>query len=146
VTRLGTVASDLVTLVERASNEQRRSAAVAAAEFAVVRSGLDDRRVDDALAAVRDGNTGDTPERSAVEALAASLDAVQWDLQDRAADDESAEAERWIVFGRARAASAVYYASDPSPRDAALEALYEACAVVDDIGELRVVVEPILGR
>jgi hypothetical protein len=40
----------------------------------------------------------------------------------------------------------VYYASDPSPREAALEALYEASAVVDDIDELRVVVEPILGR
>jgi hypothetical protein len=145
MTRLETVAADLVALIERASDEQRRSAALAAAEFAVTRSGLDDQRVVDALQAARDGVAGDTPERSAVEALAASLDEVQWDLQDRAADAESAEVERWDVFGRARVASAVYYSSAAVPREAALESVYEASAVVDDVDELRAVVAPLLG-
>jgi hypothetical protein len=49
------------------------------------------------------------------------------------------------VFGRARVASAVYYSSAAVPREAALESVYEASAVVDDVDELRAVVAPLLG-
>ncbi len=143
--RLATVATDLVSLIDRASDEQRRTVAIAAGEFAMSHSGLNDQRLGDLLAVVRAGTTGDSPERSAVEALASSLDEAQWDLEDRAAaGEDSAEPERWVVFGRARAAMAVFFAASEPPRHAALESVYEASAVVDDLDELRAVVVPLL--
>jgi len=104
---------------------------LAAAEFAATRSGLDDQRIGDAVQSVRHGVFGDTPERSAVEALASSLDEVQWNLQDGPADDDDAETERWRVFGQARAAMAVFFAGGEDARDSALESVYEASAVAD---------------
>lgn len=142
--RLDTVARDLVELVGSAGDLERRRAAVAAAEFALERSGLRDQRADDGLQAVREGRVGDSPERSAVEALATALDERQWDLQDRVASGEAPSVEHLDAFGRARAASSVFYAAEADARTAALEAIYEASAVVDDVDDLRSVVVPLL--
>lgn len=143
-TRLSTVAPDLSGLVEIAGAAACRHAAVVAAVFAVHHSGLDDPRADEALLAIREGRFGDTPERAAVAALVSALDDRQWDLQDRIGAGESMINEHLVAFGRARAASAVFYAGETDPRLAAAEAIYEASAVVDDLKDLRPVVMPAL--
>jgi hypothetical protein len=141
--RLKTVAQDLAEMVERGDEACCRRAAVAVAEFAATHSGLDDPRAE-ALFAIRDGRLGDTPERAAVEAVAEALDDRQWDVQDRVGTGETTAEEHLLAFGRARAASAIFYAGDINPRVAASEAIYEASAVIDDLNELRAVVVPAL--
>ena len=142
--RLATVAQDLVVLIELASDRQRRSAAVTAAAFAVERAQLQDRRIDVALLAVQEGRLGATSERTAAEAAASELDEEQWDIQDLLDQGEADSDAQLHAFGKARAAMAVFYAADPDPQVAALEAIYEAGAVVDDLDELRSLVVPAL--
>jgi hypothetical protein len=61
---------------------------------------------------------------------------------DAVLGDEGVEHVDLEAFGRARAASAVFYSGEPDARLAALEALYEASAVVEDLNELRAAVVP----
>jgi hypothetical protein len=142
--RLSTVARDVVELVECASDKSRRTAAILAAEFAVDRAALDDPRVNEALEPLRNGRTTAIPERSAVEAFATALDDRQWDLQEKIASGDATPKQHLAAFVLARAAWAVYYAGDIDARIAALEAIYEASTVVDDLDELRSQVVPVL--
>lgn len=132
-TRLEAVAPGLARLVGKASPSQRRRAAVRAAVLALEASGLDDVRVRDLLAVVESGAVvGASPERAAVEALVAALDTAHWDRQDRRASGEDIGDGQLIAFSRARAAAACYFAAERDTRLAAVEALYEAGAAVED--------------
>jgi len=142
--RLETVDARLVALVEGASDDRRRRAALAAAEFAKVRTGLRDDSVDALLSAVGRGEVGDTEEHRAVVAVVESLDARQWELQDRVDAGDAAVEEHLRAFSVARAASAAAFAADGDARVAALEALYEAHAAVDDLDALLRAVTPAL--
>lgn len=142
--RLETVDPGLVALVEGAADDRRRGAALAAAEFARARSGLSNGRVETLLRLVGSGMVGDTAERRAVEAVVESLDERQWDLQDRVDAGDAAVADYLQAFAQARAASSAAFAADPDARVAALEALYEAHAAVDDLDGLRRAVIPTL--
>jgi len=141
---LDSVAPDIAKAIASADGTVCRRVAVRAAEFALDRSGLQDPRAVDGLNAIRDGRVGPTPERSAVEALAASLDERQLDIQDLVDAGAAMQAEYVAAFTRARAASAIFFAGELDSRNAALEAVYEASAVVDDVDELRAVVCPLL--
>lgn len=143
-TRLALVAADLAQQVEGAGLSRCRAAAIAAARFAVAHSGLEDKRASEALEAAVDGRFGDTPERTAIDELVATLDERQWDLQDRVEAGEASDEEQLVAFRRARAASAVSFAGESDARVAAAEALYEASFVVDDPGELWTTVGPLL--
>lgn len=136
-TRLGTVAPDLVRRVDEATESQQRHASIRAAEFAMERSGLDDQRVQALLDLVREGTVEDAVIRTQVEELAAALDEAQWDIQDRVDAGEATVEDHLKAFGRARAAAAVLSAADGDPRIAAMESMYEASAIVDDLDELR---------
>lgn len=131
-TRLEAVAPGLARLVGKASPSQRRHAAVRAAVLALEASGLDDVRVRDLLAVVESGVVGASPERAAVEALVAALDTAHWDRQDRRASGEDIGDGQPTAFSRARAAAACYFAAERDTRLAAVEAIYEAGAAVED--------------
>ena len=142
--RLNTVAPDLVELVDRADDKTLRRVAILAAEFAVRRASLEDPRADGALQAVREGRIGNVPERAAVEALAEALDDRQFRVRESIGSENPSSEEHLEAFGRARAASSVFHSGDADARIAALEALYEAGAVVDDLDDLRATVLPAL--
>jgi hypothetical protein len=142
--RLESVDPGPVALVEGADDDRRRRVALAAAEFARTRAGLNDDRVDELLRAVGRGKFGDTVERRAVEAMVEALDERQWDVQDRVDAGEASVADHLRAFAAARAAAATVFAADADARTAALEALYEANAAANDLNELRQSVDPIL--
>jgi hypothetical protein len=75
-----------------------------------------------------------------VEALATALDQQQWALEQAVTLGKSEQASYVAAFAKARAASSVGRAADEDSRVAALEAIYEASAVVDDPGDLWAVV------
>ena len=135
-TRLETVAPGLARLVGHASPSQRRRAALRAAELALDASGLDDDRVRNLLGAVERGVVGDCPERAAVRALVEALDEAYWDLQDQVASGEATPDRHLPAFSRARAAAACYFAAERDTRLAAVEAIYEAGAAVEDHDDL----------
>lgn len=130
--RLESVAPDLTQAVQAADAGARRAAAVRAAEIAVEMSGLENATVGEVLARLRGTDGVDVASRTALVSAVAYLDEAQWDLQDLVDEGKAAPAEHLVAFRRARAASAVAFASDPDPLVAALEGIYEASAAVED--------------
>lgn len=136
MSRLDTIAGEIAAKVRESSEVAARAAAVAAAEFAVERTGLNEQHVTLALEALRRGSLDSNGDlRTALEAVVTELDERYWELQDEDSPGPPAQ-DGLKYFGQARAASAVYFAGDADSRLAATEAIYEASAVVDDIGEL----------
>lgn len=131
--RLETVAPDIAESVKLANNVNAREAAMAAAGFAVERSGLKDVRVAEAMNAIRHGMYGLNSFRLAVENVASELDDRHWKLQE----NDGSATEQLEVFSQARAAATVYFSGDEDPKLAASEAIYEAAAALDDIDDLR---------
>lgn len=134
--RLESVAPELTRAVQAADADVRRAVAVNAAELAVEMSGLANVVVGEVLEQVHGTGGVDAGGRTAIDAVVADLDEAQWDLQDLVDDGKADPAEHLAAFRRARAASAVAFASDPDPLVAALEGLYEASAAVEDPGPL----------
>lgn len=90
-----------------------------------------------ALAALREGQVGDSHERNALKALVDALDERAWDIQDEVEAGRAAEQQYLDGFALARAASAVWFALDADPLTAALEATYEAQAARGDLEGAR---------
>jgi len=78
------------------------------------------------------------------EALAEALDDRQFRVRESIGSENPSSEEHLEAFGRARAASSVFHSGDADARIAALEALYEAGAVVDGLDDLRATVLPAL--
>jgi hypothetical protein len=142
--RLSTVSVDLVEQLRVQSPERLRRAAVDTAGLAVQQTQLVDPRLDAALAALHDGNFGDTDERSAMQQLTRELDVIAWEAQKTAEEHNSSMQAYHEAFVRARAAASVKCALDSDPLNAALEAIYEAQAAVADLTAIRTVVDTAL--
>jgi hypothetical protein len=138
--RLETVAPDLVETLEGASEPVLRSVAHRAALLAVERTDLDDPRLERARAALGQGRTGASQERVGLQTLVEELDQAQWDLQDAVDHGTATREQQLAAFSRARAASSLWFALDEDALVAAVEALYEANAAIDDIESLRMTV------
>jgi hypothetical protein len=138
--RLSTIAPDLVALLEQQQSEQLRRVAAKAANLAIERTDLSEPRLDDALAALREGRLGSTPERSAVHYLTDELDAIAWDAQEKMEAGIGSRQDYSTAFRRARAAASVGFALDANALTAALESVYEAQAAVADLDAMRVLV------
>jgi hypothetical protein len=136
--RLELVSKPLVALLAAASPNQCRRVARAVAEFAVIRSGLQDRLIREALVQLRTGLPDETM-KTEIAALVESLDERYFDLQEAGRDPLAA-------FGRARAANAVLFAVDPDPFVAAAEAVYEASVATDDLPQLEQLVRTAVGQ
>jgi len=108
-----------------------RSVAAVAARIAVDHTGLSDPRLIGALAALHAGEPASSEDREAVATVIGEFDEVYWSLahkRDAATPASNAEHES---FARARAANALWYALDPDPHTAALEAVYESLTALD---------------
>lgn len=133
VSRLSTIAPDLVESLEGQRPARLRRVAAGVASLAVERTRLSDRRLDAALGALREGRRGATSERTGVECLTHELDEIAWDAQEKAEPHESCV----FAFRRARAAAAVGFALEADALAAALGAVYEAQAAVRDLNAVR---------
>jgi hypothetical protein len=138
--RLSTIAPDLVTLLEQQQSEQLRKVAARAANLAIERTHLRELRIDYALAALREGRLGSTPERSAIQYLTDELDEIAWDAQERMEAGIGSRQDYSTAFRRARAAASVGFALDSNALTAALESVYEAHAAVADLDAVRAIV------
>lgn len=114
-----------------ASDQTRRDVARAVAAAAVERTGLADDRITRAVEALRDGRTGEGPEREALAALVDELDTAAFDAQDRLDAGTGTDTDYADAFGKARAATALLAAFDTDPATAAADAVYEAYHAVD---------------
>lgn len=139
--RLSTVAVDLVELLQAQQPVRLRKTAAEVAQLAVQRTQLIDLKIDSALAAMHDGNFGDSDAHSAVEQLTKELDVIAWELQKVAEENGSSMQPYYAAFARARAAASVKCALYSDPLSAALEAVYEAQAAVIDLDAIRVSID-----
>jgi hypothetical protein len=133
VSRLSTIAPDLVTSLEGQQPEGLRRVALVVAVLAVRRTRLSDLRLEAALTALREGRVGETRERTGVECLVQELDEIAWDVREKADAGDGSRESYVFAFRRARAAAAVGFALEADALDAALEAIYEAQAAVKDL-------------
>ena len=131
--------------LDRASSEQQRAAALAAARMATMRAGLADLRIEAANQAVGTDRFGNSPERDAIEALLEELDNAAWILQE-AAGGGASNPVYLLAFRKARAAGALWSAMDEDPLRAAIEAIYEAHHAIADADALRLLVDKELSR
>jgi hypothetical protein len=123
------MAPELDAALRAAPVERRASAGWRAARWAVERTGLREQAVDAALAgrALHD-----------LVALVDELDCQYLELQEASKSDPD-EATVWlIVFSKARAASAVNFATRGEP----VEAVYEAGQATNDWAGLRALLAP----
>ena len=130
-TRLAMAAPDLAARLKSLTEEQLRGETSVAVRAALTHTGLTDPTIAKALGL--DGREPNLSLRTSVEAVAARLDEEAWSIQEREGDT----AEYLAVFGRARAASAAYFALDPDVQGSADDALYEAQAALGSIVSLR---------
>lgn len=131
--RLGSSRPALAEAIRRADGGAQRDVTVRAVDAAIASARLDDPLIADALRFLRAGAAGPFAGHRDLVELAADLDDVALDM----GDDSETGAEQYPpgyleAFGRARAAQAVVDAMDDDPCTAALEAVYEALASVDE--------------
>lgn len=118
------------------NDEELRSIADKAAMFALNHTGGIPPQVEDLRCLSRQGEFGDSRQRSAVEELANKFDDIYLRTLEEA--DESVETSGDIeAFSRARALTSAWSCADPEPLQAALDACYEAIIAVDDAAAIR---------
>lgn len=107
-----------------------RKLALDASSTAVLEAGIVDDRITSALAAVRNGQFGDSPTFRALQVLVDELDVAAWHIQDQVDAGAATYNAYEKAFQAARAANAVLCALDPDAKVAAAESLYEASHAV----------------
>jgi hypothetical protein len=143
-TRLTTRSAELSLLIEAAGADPQRRIAVTVAEAALAAVPIDEPELAPALADLAADRWGE--ERAqATTTLTDRLDKLAWDIQDKMEEGTAEQAEYLEAFRRARAVSAVAFALDTDPQNAALEAAYEAEAATENLGLIRSIVNEVLG-
>ena len=133
--RLSTVAPEFVEQLHRESQLRLREIAERQARAALRATGLTDDRVEHALSALERREYGDSETRAALKEFVDELDERAWDIRDRV-DARTAKLDEYVrAFREARAANSLWFALDPDPTTAAMEAAYEARAAEDHEGE-----------
>jgi hypothetical protein len=142
--RLETLAPELVRQLTNASPTRQRATAIVAAEFALERTGLRSRVIDESRRSLQAVGQVSAAERTALEQLRANLDSEYFQLQEAAERREAGSEEYLRKFAQARAVSALLFASMTNPFEASAEAIYEAAAALDDKRPLFAAVESAL--
>jgi hypothetical protein len=143
-TRLETRSVELSQLIESADPDPQRRIAVKVAQAALAAVPIDEPELAPALADLAAGRWAGAGVQGAT-ALTERLDELAWDIQEEVDDGQTEEAEYIEAFRRARAVSAVVFALDADPQNAALEAAYEAEAATENLDLIRSIVNEILG-
>ncbi len=113
-------------LLGQASEEQVRRVLVVACEFAAGESGLDHPLAAQAIAALREGRALPAAERDELQRLVDELDDRYAELEEAAQRGQATEEPSAIPFAKARAASALWFATGGDAVQAAIDATYEA--------------------
>lgn len=137
MSRLATVAPDLVGDLEQESEPRLRHVAASLSVWIVDQVGLVDPRVDAALAALRDRRFGSSSEHDLLQKLADELDERAWNVQDQVEEGVLPQEQYLAAFALARAAYALCFALESDPLQAALESVYEAQAATGDLAGAR---------
>jgi len=132
MTRLQTLAPNVSDVLKNSSAAKQRAAAVAACQFAVLRTDIGDSIVQTALQSLITTGGLEPPLKADIEARVARLDREYFDLQDATESDRLVAEDSLKTFGQARAAAAILAASSEDPFEAASEAIYEAAVSVND--------------
>jgi len=143
--RLETRAPELASKLRSADQQRQRSAAVAAASWAVGVAGIDQADAATAVRLLSEGAHGQV-DRNSLARLVEELDEVAWSVQDAVETGSGSDADYLVAFGQARAVASVLFAAEPDAELAALEAIYEASVVTSDSSTLFVAVEAALAR
>jgi hypothetical protein len=138
--RLELIAPDLSARLFKATEQERRQAALLACEFALSRNPVDSTVIRQGMATLRAGGSGDATLRKALQELTEKLDAEYFDLQEAADRGQTDSGSFLNAFRRARAANAVLSALNRNSLEAATESIYEAHAASEDIESLRTAV------
>ena len=132
MTRLDALSTGLAAALRHASEQGRRSACLAACEFAVQRTGIESPLVINALRSLRSLKPLSPDDRGALDALAGKLDDEYFGLQEDAEDGRATVEDHMRPFRQARAVAALSFAGDRDALEAANEAIYEAASAVED--------------
>jgi hypothetical protein len=128
--RLHWASSELESLLESASPDDRREVARLAAARAVARARFASSPVDEALAHAKHGDYSPNW-RMPLETLVDESDSRCFDLSKQYEDGEDVEQDEvQAAFHQARAASAVAFLFHPDSLEAASESLYESWAAM----------------
>jgi hypothetical protein len=131
--RMGTVSEQIVRDVARYDAARLRRVTASVVRLGLRGAPVEDPRLTAAIAAFEAGEWGDTPARRNLRGLVEELDEVAWDAQDAAERGEADDADYDVAFARARVTSAVDFALDSDPLQAALESAYEVQAGLDNL-------------
>lgn len=138
MSRLETVAPDLVVQLSEANVARRNRASRAVVEWILERTELSGVVVELGRKALEAGDLGDSPLRAKVWELVESLDSIAFYIQD--AHPDSDDALYIKAFGRARASNSLWYALAGSSAESAMECAYEAQAAFGELTGLKAVI------
>ena len=130
--RLEIAEKDVAKKLRLANPTQQRAASLVACELALEAAAIENPDVLSAIEQLKRDKQLTKEVLSELNALAAQLDEEYFDLQDRSEDDPSIQVESLRLFGQARAVKALSFAGGEDSLVAAMEAIYEASATVDD--------------
>lgn len=134
--RLESVAKDLVAKLQAANPTQQRAASLIACQFALQAAPIEATIISETLEQLRQHGVLTQQRVAELSDLAAQLDRKYFDLQDKAEDDSILQSEALRLFSQARTVSALSFAGGRDAQTAAMEAIYEASATVDDSSQL----------
>ena len=135
--RLSELDQDFYSSLIRQSDDQLRSLALTACQFAIQKVGLKYPAVNNALETLADRKPLDPSEVTELGILVKALDATQKELNDRVTLGRTSALGGRVAKSQARAANAVYLAASEDPLYAALEAVYEAYVATEDWPALK---------
>lgn len=130
--RLDAVAKNVAEKLKAASSEKQRSICLLACQLALDAAPIDSPLILEALELLRQKGVLPANKVEELNKLVVQLDEQYFDLQEKAEDDPSAKIESMRLFSQARAVSALSFAGNENALIAAMEAIYEASATVDD--------------
>jgi len=130
--RLETVAKNVAEKLKVATMSKQREAGLVACEIALLAAPIENPTVLDAVAQLRDKGRLTDEILASLNGLTDQLDQKYFDLQEEAESDPDIQPEYLHFFGQARAVSALAFAGGADSLTAAMEAIYEASATVDD--------------
>lgn len=142
--RLATLSAPLAEQILASSTQGRRAAALAACEFAVSRSGLNDSVVSESLATLRAGLTVPPEQRDRLAAAVEVYDERYFAAQEAADGGSGTAAQVLRAFAMARAVASLSFASSGDGPEPVAEAIYEATATTDAPEELFTTLQPLL--
>ncbi len=139
---MGLIDPHFPELLDRLPQDRRRAAVLEAVRLAGVQSELVDPAFVRGLARASEGRCASCPELDDVNALVERLDEVAWAAQEKGERGEATLADYDKAFRMARAASALAAAlEDDDTRQGAAASIYEASHAINDLVQLRAILE-----